>query len=124
QTVVEGFVAEGGDYRQVAVTSAGLETGIRDGLRLSDGSRLTADQYVFACGPWLGQLFPETIGERIQPTKQDVFFFGTPAGDARFSPASLPVWGDHRERFVYGIPAYDGRGFKGRDHTRGPNLRP
>jgi sarcosine oxidase len=124
QVVLEGFLAEGGEYKPVAVLRHGLETGLPDGLTLSDGSRLLADQYVFACGPWLGGLFPETIGNRIRPTKQDVFFFGTPTGDDRFSQAKLPVWGDHRERFIYGIPAADGRGFKVADDTRGAPFDP
>jgi monomeric sarcosine oxidase len=124
QAVLEGFVAEGGEYKQVAVLPLDLETGLRDGLTLSDGSRLSADQYVFACGPWLGKLFPETIGNHIRPTKQDVFFFGTPAGDDRFSETKLPVWADHRDRFIYGIPASDGRGFKFADDTRGPEFDP
>jgi glycine/D-amino acid oxidase-like deaminating enzyme len=95
-----------------------------DGLSFSDGSKLVADRYVFACGPWLGKLFPETIGNRIRPTKQDVFFFGTPAGDDRFSEKKLPVWADHRDRFVYGIPGNDGRGFKVADDTRGSEFDP
>jgi sarcosine oxidase len=53
-----------------------------------------------------------------------VFFFGTPAGDNRFSEANLPVWADHRDRFIYGIPASDGRGFKVADDTRGPEFNP
>jgi sarcosine oxidase len=124
QAVVEGFLAEGGEYRRVAVLPHDLEAGIRNGLTLSDGSKLTADQYVFACGPWLGKLFPETIGARIRPTKQDVFFFGTPAGDDRFAEPKLPVWADNRDRFIYGIPAGDGRGFKVADDTRGPEFDP
>jgi len=124
QTVVEGFVEEGGEYRQIAVLPNDLEMGVRDGLTLSDESKLIADQYVFACGPWLGQLFPETIGRLIRPTKQDVFFFGPPAGDDRFSASNLPVWADHRDHFIYGIPASDGRGFKVADDTRGPVFDP
>jgi sarcosine oxidase len=124
QAVLEGFLAEGGEYKQVTVLRHDLETGLPDGLTLSDGSRLLADQYVFACGPWLGELFPEAIGTRIRPTKQDVFFFGTPAGDDRFSQAKLPVWADHRDRFIYGIPAADGRGFKVADDTRGVAFDP
>jgi monomeric sarcosine oxidase len=124
QAVVDGFVAEGGEYRQVAVAPHDLETGIGDGLTLSDGARLVADQYVFACGAWLGKLFPETIGSRIRPTKQEVFFFGTPSGDDCFSEARLPVWADHRDRFIYGIPAGDGHGFKVADDTRGPEFDP
>jgi len=124
QAVVEGFLAEGGDYKQVAVLPRDLESSIHNGLTLSDGSMLIADEYVFACGPWLGKLFPETIGNRIRPTKQDVFFFGTPAGDDRFSETKLPVWADHRDHFIYGIPAADGRGFKVADDTRGAEFDP
>jgi len=124
QAVVNGFVAEGGEFRLAAVVPGKSESEYEDGLTLSDGSKLVADQYVFACGPWLGKLFPETIGELIRPTKQEVFFLGTPAGDDRFSEAKLPVWADHRDRFIYGIPANDGRGFKIADDTRGPAFDP
>ena len=124
QKVMEGFVAEGGEFRQSAVLPDGLEGGCQNGLTLSDGSKLIADKYVFACGPWLGKLFPETIGNLVRATKQEVFFFGPPAGDERFSEGNLPVWADHRERFVYGMPASDGRGFKVADDTRGPEFDP
>jgi monomeric sarcosine oxidase len=124
QVVVEKFQAEGGEYRQLAVLPCDLETGVRNGLTLSNGSKLIADHYVFACGPWLGKLFPQTIGNRIHSTKQDVFFFATPAGDDRFSETKLPVWADHCDRFIYGIPATDGRGFKVADDTRGPEFDP
>jgi glycine/D-amino acid oxidase-like deaminating enzyme len=124
QAVVEAFVAAGGKYRQLAVMAEGLEHAIPRGLSLSDGSRLKADDYVFACGPWLGKLFPETIGDLVQATKQDIFFFGTPPGDPRFNDTHLPVWGDHREHFFYGIPGSDRRGFKVADDTRGPVFDP
>jgi glycine/D-amino acid oxidase-like deaminating enzyme len=122
--VVEAFVAAGGTYREVAVLPDGLESSPLASLRLSDGSRLKADHYVFACGPWMGGLFPETLGDIIRPTKQDIFFFGTPAGDARFSDGQLPVWGDHGRRFFYGIPGGEHRGFKVADDTRGDAFDP
>jgi glycine/D-amino acid oxidase-like deaminating enzyme len=124
QAVVEAFVAAGGKYRQGAGLADGLESGPLSSLALSDGSRLKADCYVFACGPWLGKLFPSAVGDLVQATKQDIFFFGTPAGDDRFSDAHLPVWGDHRGRFRYGIPGSDRRGFKIADDTRGPEFDP
>jgi glycine/D-amino acid oxidase-like deaminating enzyme len=126
QAVLDGFLAEGGEYKQLAVLprNLNLEESKWDGLPLSDGSTLTADQYVFACGPWLGKLFPETIGQRIRPTRQEVFFFGTPAGDDPFTDAKFPVWADHRDKFVYGIPGNLGRGFKIADDTRGPEFDP
>ncbi len=123
QAVRDGFLAEGGLYRQAAVLEPGLDGAKWDALALSDGSKLKADAYVFACGPWLSSLFPHTIGNRIRVTRQDVFFFGTPSGDDRFSEDKLPVWGDHREHFIYGIPG-DPAGFKVADDTRGPEFDP
>ncbi len=123
-TVVEAFVAAGGKYRQAAVLADGLEDAPIRSVGLSDGSRLKADGYVFACGPWLGKLFPQAVGDLVQPTKQDIFFFGSPAGDNRFSEKHLPVWGDHCGRFFYGIPGSGRRGFKIADDTRGPAFDP
>jgi glycine/D-amino acid oxidase-like deaminating enzyme len=124
QAVLDAFLAEGGNYRQLTVSAKGLENAPLRGLTLSDGSRLKADYYVFACGPWMGKLFPETLGDVIRPTKQDIFFFGTPAGDSRFTDAHLPVWADHHDRFLYGIPGSDRRGFKVADDTRGAAFDP
>jgi glycine/D-amino acid oxidase-like deaminating enzyme len=124
QAVLEGFREEGGDYRQVSVTPGPIAGGEMRGLKLSDESELVADHYVFACGPWLGKLFPELLGNLIEPTRQEVFFFGPPAGDARFLEDSLPVWIDNGERLFYGIPANQGRGFKLADDTRGPRFDP
>jgi len=124
RAVAEAFIAAGGTYRQLAALSAGLESPQR-GVNLSDGSRLEADTYIFACGPWLGKLFPKTIGKLIQPTKQEVLFFGPPVRNAAyFSDELLPVWGDHNQRFFYGIPGSNHRGFKIADDTRGPAFEP
>jgi glycine/D-amino acid oxidase-like deaminating enzyme len=122
--VVEAFVASGGVYQQASVLADGLERLRLRNLRLCGGSKLKADIYIFACGPWMGGLFPETIRSLIKPTKQDVFFFGTPAGDTHFHDPNLPVWADHRDRFYYGIPGSDRRGFKIADDTRGPEFDP
>ena len=125
QAVLEGFLAEGGEYRQLAVLPRDLDA-VQNWheLVLSDGSKLSPDQYVFACGPWLGKLFPETIGNRVRPTRQEVFFFGAPAGDNRFTETNLPVWADHRDKFIYGIPGNGERGFKVADDTRGTEFDP
>lgn len=130
QAVVDQFVAEGGQYRLMAVAADTqdninqLETGNWKALTLSDGSRLAADRYVFACGPWLGKLFPRTVGPHFKSTKQDVFFFGTPASDPRYDEGSIPVWADHSDHFIYGIPGNESRGFKVADDTRGPEFDP
>ena len=91
---------------------------------IADGSSLAADRYVFACGPWLGRLFPQTVGPHFVSTRQDVFFFGTPANNARYNEGNIPVWADHGPRFMYGIPGNEGRGFKVADDTRGPEFDP
>lgn len=122
--VLEGFRAESGDYRQAAVTPGAVQRGMMHALQLSDGTRLQADAYVFACGPWLGRMFPEAIGERIRPTRQEVFFFGPPAGDARFLEHRIPVWIDNGDPFFYGIPGSEWRGFKLADDIRGPEFDP
>jgi glycine/D-amino acid oxidase-like deaminating enzyme len=122
--VVEGFVQEGGEYRQAAVVIDELERGRCNRVHLANGSSIEADVFVFACGPWLNKLFPTEIGNKISVTKQDMFFFGTPANDRRYEEAELPVWADHRGRFFYGIPGNLGRGFKITDDTRGPAFDP
>jgi glycine/D-amino acid oxidase-like deaminating enzyme len=122
--VVDTFLALGGEYHQAAVRVDELDSAKWENLRLSDGAKVSADYYVFACGSWLGQLFPETIGDRIRPTKQDVFFFGVPAGAQGLDDLSLPVWAEHRDRFRYGIPGNHGRGFKIADDTRGEIFDP
>ncbi len=82
-----------------------------DSITASNGDHLRANQYVFACGPWLGKLFPELLGTRIFPTRQEVFFFGSPAGDSRFAPPHLPTW-FFQEDEVYGMPDIESRGLK------------
>jgi len=134
QAVVEQFVAEGGEYRQAAVIAPDLESRQGKALSLSDGSTsdastsdgstLVADRYVFACGAWLGKLFAQTVGPHFISTKQEVFFFGTPPGDARYDENNIPVWADHSDHFIYGIPGNQGRGFKIADDTRGPEFDP
>lgn len=132
RAVVDRFVAAGGNYRQAAVIpapdDAALDSSQWKSLSLSDGSQLSADVYVFACGPWLGKLFPQTVGPHFASTRQDVFFFGTPppttSNHARYNEGSIPVWADHGEHFLYGIPGNEARGFKIADDTRGPAFDP
>src|SRR5262249_36025005 len=95
-----------------------------DGLELSDGTIARADKYVFACGPWMGRMFPEQIGDLVFPTRQEVFFFGTAAGDQRFNEGQMPAWVDHGSGFMYGMPGNLGRGFKVADDARGRQFDP
>jgi len=124
--VVEAFLRAGGEYRQLEVLRRReAYPPNRRGIAFSDDTYLTADFYVFACGPWMGTLFPKTINTLIRSTKQDVFFFGTQARESEyFTDSHLPVWADHRDHFFYGIPGRDYRGFKVADDTRGEPFDP
>lgn len=93
-------------------------------IALEGGGSIAGDAFVFACGPWLGRLFPDAVGERVRATRQETFYFGTPAGDARFEEPSLPVWVDYRDHLIYGIPGNAVRGFKVADDTPGPPFDP
>ena len=121
---VEGFVREGGNFRETRVEPGPLLSGALGGLRTADGSALSAEEYVFACGPWLPKVFPDLLRPLIAPTRQEVFFFGTPADDLRFSEGTMPVWVDIGTRLFYGIPGNEHRGFKIADDTRGAPFDP
>lgn len=84
---------------------------------------VAADQFVFACGPWLGKVFPDLLGDRIFTTRQAVFYLGPPSGDARFSPPQLPVWIDFGTEY-YGIPDLETKGFKIAFDKHGPRFDP
>ncbi|HUQ91779.1 MAG TPA: FAD-dependent oxidoreductase [Bryobacteraceae bacterium] len=108
QTLVREMVAEGVTYEQSAVRP---------------GDAVDAEQIVFACGPWLPALFPELLGKRIIPTRQEVLFFGTPSGSDAFSPLRMPCWIDVSQQ-VYGLPDLESRGFKIANDRRGAQFNP
>jgi monomeric sarcosine oxidase len=122
--VAQRLEAEGGLLRAAAVRGAIETDGALTRVVLNDGSVLEADVFVFACGPWMGALFPDVLGSLIQSTRQEVFYFGTEAGDRRYSDAELPVWLDFGERLHYGIPGNANRGFKLADDTSGELFDP
>lgn len=110
QAAVAAAVGYGARYEQARVQPLDESTD-RPVIRLQTGGALEADHYVFACGPWLPALFPRAVGGRIRATRQEVLYFGVPAGDVRFGIARLPVWIDFAAG-LYGIPDLDAHGFK------------
>jgi glycine/D-amino acid oxidase-like deaminating enzyme len=124
ELVRETFLREGGEYRQLWARPGSVAGARLSSLTLSDGSTLGADRFVFACGPWMAQAFPDVIGRRIVATRQEVFFFGTPAGDTQYDVGALPVWMYFGERFVYGVPGHERRGIKLADDTAGAEVEP
>lgn len=115
--VAEAVVRSGGAFRQTAARPGAIRNGRLSDIELSDGSRLKADAYVFACGPWLPKLFPDLLGPHLQITRQEIFFFAPPPGEDYQHPA-LPVWVEFGPIFYYGIPHGSGRGFKVADDIR------
>jgi sarcosine oxidase len=125
QTVVDDAVRRGCDLQRVAALPLAAPLArVLDHVSTESGAPLVADHFVFACGPWLPKLLPDVLGERIFPTRQEVFFFGTPPGDRRFSPEALPTWIDFGIHEAYGMPDLDGRGFKVAPDRHGPAFDP
>ncbi|MEO7240736.1 MAG: FAD-dependent oxidoreductase [Sphingomicrobium sp.] len=113
QTLVMRFVKDGGTYRIGHVRPPAEGAATLDAITLATGERIAADRFVFAAGPWLPKLFPEVIGVRIEPTRQEVFFFAPPAGDALFQPGRMPGWADFNGGdLYYGFPDLEARGVK------------
>jgi len=132
EAVLHAFLKEGGEYRQAQVSPGPIAARQMREVTLGTGGALKADVYVFACGPWLGKVF-SFLEPVITPTRQEVFFFGTAAGDLRFTDARLPVWSDDSKHQLdgfpgqhtfYGIPGNHWRGFKIADDARGPVVDP
>jgi monomeric sarcosine oxidase len=120
--VVEAAIAEGVDYFQEFVsTPAGAGKLAR--IQTSANREIRAGEFVFACGPWLGKVFPKLLDERIFVTRQEVYFFGVPAGDQRFAPPALPGW-LFQEDLTYGVPDLESRGFKIALDRHGPSFDP
>jgi len=124
--VVESALSLGVEYRRTQITppyAADTQSSRVNSISTSDGGRISARQVVFACGAWLGKIFPEILGPRIFPSRQEVFFFGVPPGDSQFSSPSLPTWliqGDE----VYGMPDLESRGFKIAFDSHGERVDP
>jgi glycine/D-amino acid oxidase-like deaminating enzyme len=105
-----------------------LDLAVREGVEYRQEASLASDRSeatVYACGPWLPKMFPELLGGRIRVTRQEVFFFGAPAGDPSFAPPRMPVWVDITdEHGAYTIPDIENRGFKLAFDRHGPEFDP
>lgn len=113
QVLVDVFTKAGGSYRRAAARPGNQEGGRLRSLRLSNDRLLEADRFAFALGPWLPKVFPDVVGPKILPTRQEVFFFAPPAGDRRFLPDAMPGWADFNGGDIfYGFPDLENRGVK------------
>lgn len=122
--LVDRFVRAGGEYRlgQVQPPRGGARL---EEIILSTGERLAADRFVFAAGPWLPNLFPDVLGGKIVPTRQEAFFFSPPSGDPRFLPGLMPGWAElNGGDMFYGFPDLESRGVKFAHDLHGPPIDP
>lgn len=109
QAVVAEAVKSGVDFFPAAVAAPSERNRLTQ-VNTTSGA-IHADAFVFACGAWLGKLFPDILADRIFPSRQEVFFFGVPAGDTRFASPAMPTW-LFRDDESYGLPDLESRGFK------------
>ena len=107
---VEDAIRRGVEYYSGQAAGA-REAGDVKHVTTKQGDRIAAGQFVFACGAWLSKIFPDALGARIFPSRQEVFFIGIPAGEMRFAPPALPTW-LFQEDLVYGMPDIESRGLK------------
>lgn len=112
----DGCLAVARDFEKKGgrLLTARAELGRRAGGKLQDvvltgGERVSAQTFVFACGPWLPKVFPEIMRNKLRTPRRVVFFYGTPPGDPRFSYPNFPTWSMPG---AYGFPSVDGKGFK------------
>jgi len=124
ETVARAARRAGVDLRIAAVRPPERAAdGRLESITLLDGFQIAAEAFVFACGPWLPALFPDTIGDRIRVTKQSVHYLGPAPGDARWMAPRFPSWVDYQTTF-YGIGAVATTGVKVATDSYGPPFDP
>lgn len=124
QSVVHDFQRNDGAYR-IATVLLPQGRGKLGEVTTGSGERVSAGHFIFACGPWLPKLFPELLKQLIFPTRQEVFFFGPPAGNDAFQSSRMPAWlhHSHPDR-PYALPDIENRGFKIAIDQHGPDFDP
>jgi sarcosine oxidase len=125
EAVAEIFRREGGTIitARAAAPAAGAASvnsnaaGPLGSITLEPGGSLSAGTFVFACGPWLWKVFPDTLGNRMRTPLGHVYYYGTPPGDSRFTFPNMP---SYNFPGVTGWPALspDNRGFRVRTGGR------
>ena len=117
EVVAEVFKREGGAMlTDQAMLKPGSSPRINE-LRLKSGSSITADAYVFACGPWLPKAVPDVMQHRLRMPMGHVYYFGTPPGDNRFSYPNFPSF-DIPGATGWPALSRDNRGFRFRTGGR------
>lgn len=119
QAVVALARDAGVEFRLGRVSPGEIRNGRMQGVVLQDGTRLTADSYVFACGPWIPKMFPEAMKNKHRLPLGHVCYFGTPIDDERFTYPNLPTWNVPGTTGWAALPV-DSRGFRVRGAIAAP----
>jgi sarcosine oxidase len=115
------FARKGGRIGRGLVEIGASRAGHLEAVRVGS-ERLAAGGFVFACGPWLPQVFPELLGSLIRCCRAQELYFGVPPGDRRFDAGALPTWVEIGA--FYGVPGLEGRAFKIGIDRAGPEMDP
>jgi sarcosine oxidase len=121
---VKDAICAGVEYRTAAILPLADDKSAKlESISTTAGHRVSAAQFVFCCGPWLPKIFPGLLRDRLFITRQEVFFFGTPAGNASFRTPQFPTWLEMAAG-MYGMPDIDARGAKLAIDTHGVAFDP
>lgn len=111
EMVAEAFQVRGGEMVIGRASLGRTEGGRLEDVVLENGERISAQSFVFACGPWLPKVFPDVLDGWIDTPTRHLFFIGTPPDDPSFTARHHPNFSIPGG---YGFAALEGdnRGFK------------
>ena len=119
ESVARVFVENGGRIEVGRAVLGGRQGRRLGNITLNSGQNLSADNFIFACGPWFPKVFPDLMANRLRISMGHVFYFAVPPGDRRFVYPYMPSYGVPG---CTGWPALplDHRGFRVRTGGRPP----
>jgi sarcosine oxidase len=79
-------------------------------ITLTNGTKIGADLFVFCTGPWSYKTF-DNMKNRMRTGMGQVFYWGTPPGDYRFTFPNMPSWNFSGATGWAALPN-DSRGFR------------
>lgn len=91
--VAEVFEQKGGEF-VLGNARPGIGTGGRMDSVNVNGEQLSAGQFVFALGPWLGKVFPEFMGNMLRIRRSELFYIAPEAGNYDYMWFNMPGCSD------------------------------
>lgn len=88
--VSEAFEKKGGTIRLAKALPGKAQGRALQNVALGNQGDLSAGAFVFACGPWLRQIFPALLGQILSTGRTEIAYIGSPAGDPRYRAGTLP----------------------------------